>query len=254
MKTLGRRSAQFLASAVMVTGVSFAVPSHAQSVPQDVADAAQTACKDSAVAKGFEVASIASVESKPGTTNGVNVILNLTKNGEPFKLTCGYTPAATAATSAPASPAAIASPSPVTTNTDPVTTAPVTTEKGGFPWWILIPLLGIPLLFWLFRGSRKEEVVTRPTEVKTYTPPAPARELEPATRTTTDFKNYVTPSQAYIRGNGRSVDVYSGPATTYRVTGSLRDGDSVILSGRRENHWVELTDGGWVTDSSVHIA
>jgi hypothetical protein len=248
------RSQFLFAAAAFVVSISFASPGDSQTVSQELSDAAQVACRDSAVAKGFEVVSVASVEPKSGTTDGATVVLNLTRNGEPFKLTCGYTPAAAAAP-ATTSPEAIASPSPVATPTPTATTStPVATETRGFPWWwLLLPLIGIPLLYWLLRKPAEETTVIRTTEAKSYAPPTPTLQPERPAKTTPDYRNYVTPAKAVIRSNNHSVNVFSGPATSYRVTGVLQDGQEVMLSGHSENNWSELTEGGWVPSSNLEL-
>jgi hypothetical protein len=257
MKPLERKRAQFAAIAGLALAVALTLPSHAQTVPQALSDAATAACKDSAVAKGFQVVNVVAVEPKSGTADAANVVLNLSKNGQAFKLTCGYTKAAGAAIGDTSSPAAVATatpspvetatPSPTATPSVTPTPAPATAEKpaGISPWWWLLPILGIPLLALLFRSPRREAVAPPPE--RTYTPPPAPEPVRP----TPDPRSYVTPAQAVVRGGGRSVSVYAGPATTHRVAGSLEDGQRIMLTGRTENGWAELTDGNWVPASSL---
>lgn len=114
---------QSTAVAVVLIGASVFSSVQAQVNPT-LSTAAQDACKASAVAKGFQVAEVVSVEPKAGTADGVDVVLSLTRDGQPFKLTCGYTAASGAAIGDTQAPAATTAPAPATTNTAPTTTAP----------------------------------------------------------------------------------------------------------------------------------
>ncbi|MBV9389532.1 MAG: hypothetical protein JOZ78_24180 [Chroococcidiopsidaceae cyanobacterium CP_BM_ER_R8_30] len=171
-------------------------PVHAQGVSASLANAAKEACVNSAKSKGFQVDQIVSVA--PSGTDSANVILNLSRDGHPFKLTCGYSKT---------SGAAIGNDSTATTSASP-DLRPL--------WWLLIPAIGLPLLLLWTRGRDSE---TR-TAVERY--------------------------EAIVRRNGSSVDIHSGPGDSYKVTGTLHDRQRVVLSGRQDNNWVELSEGGWV--------
>jgi hypothetical protein len=229
MKTLEKLASRSAISAITVT-LLWGVPlvAQAQTVPTDLANAAEEACKSSAVAKGFQVVDVVSITPKSGTADGADVVLNLTRDGQPFKLTCGYSKTAGAAigesstaTTAPA----------LAPTTAPVPATTTTTTDTGFPWWwLLIPILGIPLLALLFKKDR------------------------PVATPTGTARTYVAPKEAIVRGYGNSVNVYSGPGTTYQVSGSLRDGQRVTLSNQTSNDWSQLADGGWIPTSSLELA
>jgi hypothetical protein len=180
-------------------------PAHAQSkLPANVAIRAQDACVEQARAKGFNLENVVSVESANADT--VRVVLNLTQNGQRYKLTCNYNKASG-------------------TSVYEDTTTTTTTHQPLINPWLLglvLPLVGLGLL-WLWtkgRGSDKHDRHTR--------------------------KNLGNRSEAIVRTRRDRLEIYSGPGTTYRITGNLRNGQQVILSGRYNNNWAELADGGWV--------
>jgi uncharacterized protein YgiM (DUF1202 family) len=232
MKILKSATFRSIAATAIVVGASipFAAAS-AQALSAEASAAARQACISSAESKGFLVAEVVSIEPKAGVADGANVILSLTKAGQPYKLTCGYTKDAGAVFGDNTAPAA------TTTAPAATTTAPATateTVKTLPPaslaplWWLLLPIIGLPLLMWWTRGRGAAAA-------------ANAR------------RDYVTGSrtEAVIRNNGSNVNVYSGPGTDYRVTGTLRDGQTVWLSGRHDNNWAELENGGWIPTQTV---
>ncbi|HEY9752568.1 MAG TPA: hypothetical protein V6C46_06440, partial [Coleofasciculaceae cyanobacterium] len=259
MKIIGNRVAQSAATTALVLGVSFLASAQAQTVSKALSDEAQAACSKSAASKGFEVVGVASITPRPGTTDSVDVVLSLTKGGQPYKVTCGYTQTAdttvsgTAPSPAPAavtgaspatitspapakSPAAVAKPSPTATTATTATTPAA--ERGSISpwWWLLVPLIGIPLLWWLLRS--KDET----TAASSYDAPAQEADL-----TTTTTVSDIPPSDGIIRSSGNGINLYSGPGRNYQITGRLEDGQRVRLSGRRQIDvdwiWVELADG-----------
>jgi len=58
-------------------------------------------------------------------------------------------------------------------------------------------------------------------------------------------------SEAVVRNNGRSLNIYKEPGATQNVTGTLYDGQRITLSGRYNNDWAELADGGWVPTQNI---
>jgi hypothetical protein len=187
------------ASALIAVALPFASAAYAQNVPADLASAARQACIQSAESKGFQVADVVAIQPKADNSNGANVVMSLTRDGQPYKLTCGYSKSAGAVFG---------------DSTAGVTT---TTPDWSKLWWLLLPLLGLPLLLlW----ASKRDAATKTAE-----------------------HGY----EAIVRRHGGNpVDIHSGPGSSYRVTGTLRNGQSVILSGRQDDVWAELKDGGWV--------
>lgn len=211
----------------MLSAATLAVASPIQAqgtVAPDLANAAKTACIDKAKADGYTLKDILTVEPYNNASDRVKVVLNLVKGGTEARLTCGYTKGSNAVTFDGGQSA-----NQTANNTQTTTTTPDTTNRGGVsPWlWLLLPLIGIPLLIALTRGRQRT--------------------------TTTDYDNYATRdtvgtarTEAMVKTNGEALDVYSGPGTTYRVTSTLRNGERITLTGRRENNWVELENGGWI--------
>ncbi len=191
------------------TLVLFATPSLAQ---QALTPALQTrareACVQKAQADGFTVRDVVSVA--PANADTVNVVLSLDKAGQLYKLTCGY--------SASKNTALVG---------DNSAAAPAQTYQPWISPWLftLLPLLlGLPLLWAWTRG----------------------RHNEPARYTGADTHVRHADQEAVVRTDGSLLDVHSGPANSYRVTGNLRNGQQVTLTGRQDNNWVELAEGGWV--------
>jgi uncharacterized protein YgiM (DUF1202 family) len=218
MKSLNLRKAATVALFSVAT-LSVAYPSYGQAaVAPELAAKAKQACIDKAKADGFALKDVVSVDPYNGEADRVKVVLNLTKtaDGTAARLTCGYSKDGKVAFGE--------DPAPPVAQTSPVqTTEPA--KEGGFPWWLLLlPILGIPLLFTLFKGKEER-------------PDAEVYERPVATRVGT---------QAVVRANSEYLDIHEGPGTTYRVTGTLRNGQRVALANGRDNNWAELETGGWV--------
>lgn len=217
MKTTNFKKAGVLA---MLSAATLAVASPIQAqgtVAPDLADAAKTACINKAQADGYTLKDILSVEPYDATGDRVRVVLNLVKGGTEARLTCGYTKGDQSV--------AFDAGQSAETATD--------TARGVSPWlWLLLPLIGIPLLIALTRGKQR----------------------------TNDYNNSAIPTtgtertEGLVKTNGEVLDIYSGPGTTYRVTGTLRNGDRVNLTGRRDNNWLELENGGWIPAQFVETS
>jgi hypothetical protein len=82
-------------------------------------------------------------------------------------------------------------------------------------WWLLLPLLGLPLLLWFMRGRQDKTI-------------------------------YGERSDAIVHGDGNTVEIYANPGTHHPHIGTLYDGQRVTLSGRCHEKWSELADGGWI--------
>ncbi|WAL61458.1 SH3 domain-containing protein [Thermocoleostomius sinensis] len=213
MKNFKRSIQLFSATAALVamTVVSTSTMVQAQAITPELEAQAEEACINKARADGFELSEVVDIAAVDADT--VNVVLNLTRDGQLFKLTCGYT----------------ASNQTVTTTNASRTYAPWIN-----PWLgILLPLLvGLPLLLWWAAGRRedRDRVVTRE---RTYIGER---------------------SEAIVRTSADGINVHAGPTSTSRVTGNLRNGQRIVLSGRYDNDWVELENGGWVPVRFVETA
>lgn len=217
MKTANLKKTGVLAMLSAAT-LAIASPIQAQgTVAPEVANAAKTACIDKAQADGYTLKDILSVEPYDATGDRVKVVLNLVKGGTEARLTCGYTKGDQSV--------AFDAGSPAETATEP--------DRGVNPWlWLLLPIIGIPLLILLTRGKQRTDNYDNDT-IRTA-----------GTERT----------EGLIKTNGEELDIYSGPGTTYRVTGTLRNGDRVTLTGRKENNWLELDNGGWIPAQFVETS
>ncbi len=94
--------------------------SYAQSVPEELASTAKTACVDAAKSKGFQLKKVVSVT--PKGSDGATAVLTLTRSKQIFKLTCGYTKAAGASIGGDAKAPAAAAPEPAASAPEPAAT------------------------------------------------------------------------------------------------------------------------------------
>jgi membrane protein implicated in regulation of membrane protease activity len=200
------------AALVSITVVSTGAIVHAQGITPELEAQAEEACVNQARADGFELSEV--VDISPADADTVNVVLNLTRDGQLFKLTCGYSAA---------------------NQSVAATEAARTYAPWINPWLgILLPLLvGLPLLLWWAAGRREDD----------------------RDRVVTRERSYVGDrSEAVIRTNADAIDVHVGPSSTSRITGNLRNGQRIVLSGRYDNDWVELENGGWILSRFVDTA
>ncbi|GAB4154441.1 MAG: hypothetical protein Fur0046_34370 [Cyanobacteria bacterium J069] len=164
---------------------------------------ATQSCVSNAESNGFALKEVveAGASDRPG--KDAKVVLTVTKDGAEARQTCYYSVA-----------------------DGGVSFEDVAGTARNFPWWwLLLPIVGFPLLLAAFRG--RDNVARTVAEDPLYA----AREVRP---------------EGIVRSANQSVNVHSGPDSSYRITSTLYDGQRVTLSGRRENNWVELADGGWV--------
>jgi len=215
----GKKSIQSIkfasVAAVSMLMVSLAVPTLAQVTPALEAKAKE-ACLAKAQEKGFTLDQVAEVAAVDADT--VKVVLQLTgSQGEKARLTCRYS---------------AKSSSVLGFGDEAATTGAGTTFSPWFPAWLWLPLslLGLAGLLAWAKGRGRDGVVaaSRTTEEAAYAA-AVGRSTE-----------------GVIRTAGTIVDVHAGPASTYPVTTTLRNGQQVTLSGRSDNNWVELAAGGWI--------
>lgn len=224
MKNVKLTAVQSLAAiSILFSATIFVVSANAQEIPQELADAAKEACIQSAESKGFKVERVVSLE--PNGTDGVTAILSLSRNGQANQLSCGYSKKDGAVFNEDTTETTTV----VVPTTAPITesgTALVATATDFAPlWWLLLPLLALPLLLW-------------------WTKRRDASEANAYVTTTVADKDY----EAIVRTNGSLINVHLGPNDTYKIIGTLRDNQRVSLSGRLNDNWVELINGGWVNN------
>jgi len=200
---------QFTVTASVLSAIVAGSPVLAQSVSPTLARAAEAACIESAESKGFSLNEIVSVEPKPATTDGAIVVLNLNRDGQPFKLTCGYTESEGAMFDG---------------NEGIDIGANLPTYRANL-WWLLLPLIGLPLLLWWAAGRRQ---------------PAHAYVSDQHTETV-------------VKSQGQTVQTHSGPGYNFSVTGTLYDGQHVQITGRQQQDWTELVNGNWVPTAQLAL-
>lgn len=243
-KNIISQTASLTGELFLITAMSFSLnlPSFAQVqfTDQDKQDA-QDACIQTAGEKGFTWKETVTVEPDTVQTDKLKIVLNLDKEGQEYKLTCYYGADKVAVFDGGDQPAEVAE----TPVEQPVAQTPVATAtptpvetRSGFPWWLLlIPLIGLPLLWLLMKGNNEPTttVATENTSTNTY--------REPVVHTT---KEVINPRRVWIRNNDFGVNVHSGPGNTYEVTRTITEDQEVVITGRSENDWIELESGGWV--------
>lgn len=196
-------------AAVMVLSVALPITSaYAQNVPQNVIDTAQQSCIENAQSNGFELGEVVSAGPSDRTDKDAKIVLNLTRDGQLFRQTCYYSEA-----------------SGVELGDDTANAVAGVAPDLSRLWWLLLPLLGLPLLL---AWARRRDAAAPPIVV-------------------TDRGRYAGRSEAVVRNNGRSIEVHSGPDNSYRVTKTLYDGQRVGLTGNYQNDWAELAEGGWIS-------
>ena len=133
---------------------------------------------------------------------------------------------------------------------DQVVVAEPKRASGFNPAWLL-PLLLLPLVFLFLRNRDGES--GEPTKVGVYATPAkPAAvkvETPVVTTTTSTTVNKVV--EALLRVQDSAIEVRSGAGPTNSVARTILAGSKVRLSGRYQNDWAELAEGGWISIQSL---
>jgi uncharacterized protein YgiM (DUF1202 family) len=150
--------------------------------------------------------------------NTVEVVLNLTKDGTNFaRLTCPYS-----ATEG------------VVSFGDEVADIVTAPRSWNWIWWLLLPLIGIPLLLWLLRGRDQREYVAADRVRR-----EPTRDYVPADRV--QGRTY---TDAYVNTSGDKLNVREYPDQTSRVLRRLNYGEHIELTGQQDQGWLEVLGGG----------
>jgi hypothetical protein len=202
---LNRKGMVLASSAVLLTTVMH--PALAQSTAE-LLQTAEAACIENAAQDGYDPNRAEVISSRAIDSDKVEVVLNLTKDGQNFdRLTCPYSVSSGIGDFVSGAADAVAAPNPGL----------------GRLWWLLLPIIGLPLLFWALRGRDRS-----------YT-----------TSTVTSASDRVY-TEGYVNTDGGLLEVREQPDSNARVIRSINNGEHVRLTGRRSNDWVELTTGGWV--------
>jgi hypothetical protein len=217
MKNLNKSKTLLNLTGVVLMSSAIALPAltdRAAAVDQALVNEAQQLCVQDAQAKGFTLDRVveAGAADKPG--KDAKIVLNLNKGGQEFKQTCYYDKNAKS----------------VSFFDDIASTGTTTPDRTYNPalWWVLLPLIGLPLLLWATKNRHAE------------TARAAAR--------TGATRHY----EALIRtADGNPIQVYEDPAYSARVLGTVEDGQTVRVTGRENDDWFELVGGGWLPKQYV---
>jgi len=245
----------------------------AATLADDMVQASKDACINLAKKRGFAVENV--IDAQPADGDSAHVVLKLAKGGERFEFNCGFSQNirqfveaapvvnTTQATTTPANQPTnrvvesnrdrtARDRTPVAQRDrqrqrDQVVVAEPKRGSGFNPAWLL-PLLLLPLAFLFLRNRDGES--GEPTKVGSYSTPATAAAVKVATpvATTTTVNNVV---EAMLRIQDSAIEVRSGAGLTDSVARTIAAGSKVRLSGRYQNDWAELAEGGWIAIQSL---
>ena len=261
-----------LASLVFCITLLFNVSTaSAATLADDMVQASKDACISLAKKRGFAVDNV--IDAQPADGDSAHVVLKLAKDGERFEFNCGFSqnirqyvePAPVVTTSqATNTPAKQPTNRVVESNRDRTVVAQRDRQRqrdqvvvaepkrgSGFnPAWLL-PLLLLPLAFLFLRNRDAES--GEATKVGVYTSPAKPAEVKVetpvVTTTTSTTVNKVV--EALLRVQDSAIEVRSGAGPTNSVTRTIPANSKVRLSGRYQNDWAELAEGGWINIQSL---
>lgn len=270
VRTLMATLASLLFCITLLFSVSAA---SAATLADDMVQASKDACINLAKKRGFAVENV--IDAQPADGDSAHVVLKLAKGGERFEFNCGFSqnirqfveaaPVVTT-TQATTTPANQPTNRVVESNRDrtakdrtpvaqrdrqrqrdQVVVAEPKRGSGFNPAWLL-PLLLLPLAFLFLRNRDGES--GEPTKVGSYTTPATPAAVKVATpvATTTTVNQMV---EAMLRIQDSAIEVRSGAGLTNSVARSIAAGSKVRLSGRYQNDWAELAEGGWIAIQSL---
>lgn len=206
MKNLTRVAGVALASTIAFIPV---ITEKALAVDPAVVQEAQQLCIDNAGQKGFTLKQVveAGAADRPG--KDAKIVLSLDKGGQEFKQTCYYHKDSKSV------------------SFDGDVLAPLTAPTETFQpnlWWALLPIIGLPLL--LLWGRNRDAEYARTAAATTRT----VRYYDAIVRT----------------ADGSPIQVYEDPAYSARIIRTIEDGQSVRITGRETDDWLELAGGGWL--------
>jgi hypothetical protein len=247
----------------------------AATLADDMVQASKDACINLAKKRGFAVETV--IDAQPADGDSAHVVLKLAKGGDRYEFNCGFsqnirqfvepTPVATTSqsTNAPAKQPANRDNRVVDTNRDTnrdrtavvqrdrqrqrdqVVVAEPKRASGFNPAWLL-PLLLLPLAFLFLRNRGADAESGEPTKVGVYTTPAKPAAVKVETTATTTVNKVV---EALLRVQDSAIEVRSGAGLTNSVARTITAGSKVRLSGRYQDDWAELAEGGWIAIQSL---
>lgn len=257
-----------LASLVFCITLLFNVSTaSAATLADDMVQASKDACINLAKKRGFAVETV--IDAQPADGDSAHVVLKLAKGGDRYEFNCGFSQnirqfveATPVATTKQSTPTASNQPSNrvVDTNRDRTAVAQRDRQRqrdqvvvaepkrgSGFnPAWLL-PLLLLPLAFLFLRNREADAESGEPTKVGVYTTPTKPAAVKVETTATTASKVV----EALIRVQDSAIEVRSGAGLTNSVARTIPSGSKVRLSGRYQDDWAELAEGGWIAIQSL---
>jgi len=243
----------------------------AATLADDMVQASKDACINLAKKRGFAVETV--IDAQPADGDSAHVVLKLAKGGDRFEFNCGFSQ--NIRQFVEATPVATANPSTTTPTNQPSNRVVATNRErpardrtpvvqgerqrqrdqvvvaepkrgSGFnPAWLL-PLLLLPLVFLLLRNRGADAESGEPTKVGVYTTPAAPAAVKVDSTTTV---NQVV--EALLRVQDSAIEVRSGAALNDSVARTIPAGSKVRLSGRYQDDWAELAEGGWISIQSL---
>ena len=263
-----------LASLVFCITLLFNVSTaSAATLADDMVQASKDACINLAKKRGFAVENV--IDAQPADGDSAHVVLKLAKGGDRYEFNCGFSQnirqfveATPVATTKQSTPTASNQPNNRVVDTnrdrnavvqrdrtavvqrdtkrqrDQVVVAEPKRDSGFNPAWLL-PLLLLPLAFLFLRNRDAES--GEPTKVGVYTTPAKPAAVKVDTTATTANKVV----EALIRVQDSAIEVRSGAGLTNSVARTIAAGSKVRLSGRYQDDWAELAEGGWIAIQSL---
>ncbi|MEI6110740.1 MAG: SH3 domain-containing protein [Cyanobium sp. ELA712] len=268
-----------LASLVFCITLLFNVSAaSAATLADDMVQASKDACISLAKKRGFAVETV--IDAQPADGDSAHIVLKLAKGGDRYEFNCGFSQnirqfveATPVATTKQSTPTASNQPSNRVVDTnrdrnavvqrdrtavvqrdtkrqrDQVVVAEPKRDSGFNPAWLL-PLLLLPLAFLFLRNREADAESGEPTKVGVYTTPTkPAAVKVDTTATTATTANKVV--EALIRVQDSAIEVRSGAGLTNSVARTIAAGSKVRLSGRYQDDWAELAEGGWIAIQSL---
>jgi uncharacterized protein YraI len=271
-----------LASLVFCITLLFNVSTaSAATLADDMVQASKDACINLAKKRGFAVETV--IDAQPADGDSAHVVLKLAKGGDRYEFNCGFSQnirqfveATPVATTKQSTPTVSNQPSNrVVDNNrdrnavvqrdrtavvqrdtkrqrDQVVVAEPKRDSGFNPAWLL-PLLLLPLAFLFLRNREADAESGEPTKVGVYATPAKPAAVKVktpvVTSTTSTTVNKVV--EALLRVQDSAIEVRSGAGPTNSVARTISAGSKVRLSGRYQNDWAELAEGGWISIQSL---
>jgi hypothetical protein len=261
-----------LASLVFCITLLFNVSTaSAATLADDMVQASKDACINLAKKRGFAVETV--IDAQPADGDSAHVVLKLAKGGDRYEFNCGFSQnirqfveATPVATTSQSTNAAAKQPTNrdnrvVDTNRDrtavvqrdrvrqrdQVVVAEPKRGSGFNPAWLL-PLLLLPLAFLFLRNRGADAESGEPTKVGVYTTPTKPAAVKVETTATTTVNKVV---EALLRVQDSAIEVRSGAGLTNSVARTITAGSKVRLSGRYQDDWAELAEGGWIAIQSL---